>query len=237
MKNKILFIGLSAVLLLSFQNCGDVSFSSMDNNSSQLAPLPDPRDIQESVDVVGGHFDLDTATAVYADGRGTTNKHVHEYDDVNKTNVANFFALIGKGFDNIQDTIAPDQSFYIQVANGDLSPRVALEINGVAYSVTSGRHGPFSLSGVAGTTKLTSLRALVATDAITNKGLVATQTNCVRSNRFSADGRYRNGALIFQAIPSDRLNLIDPVLGVATSNEALLWEATIFWHEPRGVCR
>lgn len=237
MKQNFFVLGILTSLLLSFQNCSDVSFSSPDPSVNKNSLGSGAGGFDESNDVGGGHFDLDTATAVYLDGKGTTNHHVHEYDDVNKTNVANFFGLSGSKFNNIQATIATDRSFYIQIANGDLSPDVALEINGVAYSVSSVRHGPYSLSGLAGTTKLVSLRAIVASDAIFNKGLVSTQTGCVRANDFSVDGRYRNGALVFQAIPSDKLSMIDPALGVASSSEALLWEATVFWHEDGGSCR
>lgn len=237
MKMKFVFLtGLTATLLV-FQNCSNVNFGSSNDSTTSSSSRLDPSGIAESNDVAGGHFDLDTSTLVYPNAKGSTNHHVHEYDDVNKTNVANFFKLSGAGFDDIPTTIAADQSFYIQIANSDLSPDVALEINGIKYPISTLRHGPYSLSGLAGTTKLTSLRALIATDAILNSGLVSTQTGCVRANDFSADGRYRNGALVIQAIPSDRLNMIDPNLGVASSSAALLWEATLFWHEHGGSCR
>jgi len=234
-------IGFALILcvaaVLGFQNCSKVDFSSEKIAGGTVGPLGPSDPYQESNDVEGGHFDLDTATAVYADGKGETNKHVHEYDDKHKSNVADFFNLLDDGFDNINATIAADQAFYIRVANADLSQRVLLQINGTNYPVSIIQHGPYSLSGAAGTTKLVSLKAIVATDAILNSGLVSTQTGCVRANDFSADGRYRNGALLFQAIPIDQLAALDPLQGVATTNQALLWEAALFWHEDGGDCR
>ena len=220
-------------LLIGFQNCSDVGFSDSTSTVNRLPNSP----IVEDVGVEGGHFDLDTATSVYDDGDGDTNQHVHEYDDRYNTNTADFFNLENSGFDEVDETIPANRPFYIRVANGDLSPRVALEINGVAHNVSTVQHGPFSLSGVAGTTQLSSLRAIVASDSILNAGLVSSQPSCVIRNRFSNDGRYRNGALVIQAIPSDQIALVDSILGVAGANQALLWEAMIFWHEPGGDCR
>lgn len=245
MRSNLALAFAAIASVLSFQNCSPVSFlgaqqgpsMGLGDGNEQGQSIATITPIVESDDVEGGHFDLDTATSVYAAGRGATNMHVHEYDDKFATNAADFFNLQGSKFDQIGSTLSQDEVFYVRVANADLSPRVALEINGVSHPISTVQHGPFSLSGVAGTTRLTSLRAIVATDAITNNGLVSTQTTCVRTNVFSADGRYRNGALIFQAIRSGLISDVDPSLGVARTDAALLWEATLFWHEEGGRCR
>ena len=220
--------------MVSFQNCSDVGFS---DSTSRNNPLDFDAPIAEDIGVQGGHFDLDTAVRVYDDGEGDTTKHVHEYDDRYETNAADFFNLAHPDYDEVDESIPENRPFYIRVANGDLSPRVALEINGVQHPISTVQHGPFSLSGVANTTQLRSFRAIVASDSILNAGLVSSQPSCVIRNRFSDDGRYRNGALVIQAIPSDQIGMIDAVLGVAAADQALLWEAMIFWHEPDGDCR
>jgi hypothetical protein len=240
-KSLIVLVSLATITILAFQNCSDVSFSSK-SNVDPSANEPNNTNEAGGSDkgVLGGHFDLDTSTQVYNDGQGTTTHHEHEYDDKHDTNVADFFALRDNGFDEIQSTANANEEFYIIVANADLSPKVDLSINGVATPVVNFQNNlnrtKFSISGVPGTTQLSALKAIVHTDAILNSGLVPTQTSCVRRNDFSADGRYRNGALVIQAIRASRIADISPTTRTALNNDALLWEATIFWHDSTASC-
>jgi hypothetical protein len=241
-------IVVASLTLMNFQNCSDVAFSSKADPAAN-SPLGDgigidddnssDDDREDDAGLLGGHFDLDTSTEVYELGDGDTNKHVHEYDDKHDTLEADFFNLLDSGFDNIQDTINSGQRFVIIVANAQLSPGAILEINGVetqalAYQMNANNiNNVYSIDN--GATQLNSLKIRFAEDAILNNQLIPTQTGCVVKNDPGANGEYRNGALILQAIDADNL-LIDANLGVALNNDALLWEATIFYHEKGGDC-
>jgi hypothetical protein len=205
----------------------------------------DPSDIEG---IQGGHFDLDTATEIFATGSGSTNHHEHAYDNNRNTTSADFFNLGNKKFDDINDTIT-SQKFILIVANSSLSPGVSIVINGQSIKVTDYQQKVknflagettaldlYSFNAAPGTTVLSTFRADVEINAIAAGGLVPTQTGCVKRNDAGANGEYRNGALTFQAINIDQAYTIDTSTGVARGSTDLLWEATLFWHWD-GACQ
>lgn len=236
---------LAAVFFVAgFQNCSNVSFVTDQENlgaeggNSALAPPsngPVTFPGRDNVDgITGGHFDLDTSTAIYSAGAGTTNHHEHEYDKKHQTTILDFFNLLDSDFDYIQRTIAPDTRFVLNVVNASLSPGAVLEINGFAVPVTSFRRGQiFTLGPVrtAGDVSLTRFRMGFSPNIIAQGGLVPTATSCVRANDPGKNGEYRNGALTIQALNASNFS-IDQATGAASSG--LLWEATVFWHKDSG---
>lgn len=206
-------------------------------------PNGDPDDTDPGLD--GGHFDLDTSSQVYPFDAGTTDHHVHEYDDIHNVLAVDFFDMLDAGFTEIAANVAPTQEFYVIIGNAQLSPMVALEINGAALDVVSYQQTvidfqngvpsllPYTLAG--GGVRLDSLRLVFDPDAILNGGLVATETGCVRTNDRGLYGEYRNGALVVQLLDKATAT-IDPVTNTATANGGLLWEATVFWHKPQASC-
>jgi hypothetical protein len=91
----------------------------------------------------------------------------------------------------------------------------------------------------AGVERLTSLKMSFDVRAILDDGLIGTVTGCVKQNTPTSDGRYRNGALLVQAVasPATSSNIngsgngnTDPIYTLETSPDSMLWESTIFWH-------
>ena len=76
-----------------------------------------------------GHFDLDTSTSIASVGSGSTDGHVHEYNQKYEVEGADLFDLQDDKLDSIDDAIPPDRKFKIIVANGSLSPGARLFIN------------------------------------------------------------------------------------------------------------
>jgi len=184
--------------------------------------------------LIGGHFDLDTATQLYPPSQGGTNGHVHEYDDKFQVNGADFFQLKSDALDNIQDVIGQDKKFTIIVLNANLSPLAHININDTqtvagSYDNNQARLTSYSIGGsIPGTVSLNGLKVAFPIDALLRNGLVASATRCVRSNQISANGAYRNGALTFHAVDLDAYEY-DQSNGWTTAG--LLWEATLFWHK------
>lgn len=224
-----MIIGSLALILTQYQACSDVSFSS---SSKSVTDFEDPRSpiASEDLGLLGGHFDLDTSTQIYPFNKGTTDHHVHEYDDKYDVQSADFFKLYDQKFLQINQAISVNQKFNLILANASLSPGAIIEINGVeklAINYT-GQTTIYTLGVPAtGEVQLKSLSIKFAKDALLKGGLVPTATSCVRANNPGALGEYRNGALTLQAL-IDKGSTVDPVLNVATSG--LLWEATLFWH-------
>ncbi len=200
-----------------------------------------------------GQFDVDTAHLVYDFNGGETDAHTHEYDDKFDTNVIDYFNIEtgdktgSKALHNINDTdygVPNDnEQFYLIVANADLSQDVQVNINGILISVMDYQANvdayingdnnaleAYSLGNSQGATKLTSLEFVVGLDAaLSDNGLIPTETSTVRSNTPGPNGEYRDGALIIQAINVNDMSL-NTDLRVADSDAGLFWESTIFWH-------
>ncbi len=203
------------------------------------------------VGLFGGHFDLDTATAIYNDGAGITNEHVHEWDDKNDLTTIDFFNIVGGSFNNVDETFSTSQLFYVTVANAALSTGGVLEINGVRYTVEDyealvAGHiaggdplqkyilgNPSEAQLTAGVRKLTSLSLTFDVNSILVGGLHPTNTGCVKDNDYGPNGEYRNGALLVQAVNSST-GTLHATLHHATAN--LLWEASVFWHWDPSEC-
>jgi hypothetical protein len=219
-------------VVLQYQNCSGVSFT---NNpaptmTGAVSSAPDTQSDSDDPGLSGGHFDLDTSTAIYPLGKGTTDHHVHEYDDKYNVTYADFLNLLDAKFSQIDQAISATSRFQILIANASLSPGAVIEINGIQTSALkyNGLTTVYTL-GVpgAGEVQLKSFSVRFAKDALLTGGLIATATGCVRANNAGLLGEYRNGALIVQALAAGA-STIDPVTRVASSG--LLWESTLFWH-------
>lgn len=207
---------------------GDSNSEDSSGEDSKNPPTPPKGDFG----VIGGHFDLDTSTAIYPLNQGKTDGHVHEYDDKYKVEDANFFALKSDSLSNVQEIINPNQRVKIILHNAALSPLAFLDINGtltpvVDFAKNFNAKDIYSLGGGAGTTKLSALRFVLAKDAFLKKGVLATETGCVRKNEPGKNGEYRSGALVIQLVDADNFRQ-DATSGFLVSG--LLWEASLFWH-------
>jgi len=185
--------------------------------------------------LLGGHFDLDTSSVIYPYSGGTTDGHVHEWDDKHDLTTIDFFDLPdGNGFplheinDNA-NAVASDDLFLLTVANTELSPGGVLEINGTSLSVSKYHRllrrylagvmdpgesfpiyklGPPTLGEAAnGVVQLISLKLSFDAFAILSGDLIPTETGCVRRNDAGAKGEYRNGALMLQALDASDIGL------------------------------
>lgn len=212
--------------------------------------------IPDEPGVVGGHFDLDTSHLIYKfnngtplcdvnglpagcvpllpAGSGTTDGHVHEWDDKHDLTSINYFALPdGKGnplyeINNGTFGVPANKQFILTIANAALSRGGVLEINGLSIDVVdyqafvkrflsktlrSGetfpvyqRTPPTPAEATAGIKQLTSLKISFDAFAIVNGGLIPTVTGCVRGNNAGALGEYRNGALLLQALDASDIS-------------------------------
>jgi hypothetical protein len=249
---------LISVLVFSFQNCSEVAFTpspeETSTSSSSTTEDTDDNNMAETDDDIGlfgGHFDLDTSTRFYGFNMGTTNRHVHEYDNLYDITYIDTFALKDSRLDNITEAISPNDKFILTIANAELSSGAKIVINGKSQTVSeykklvdayiSGQTNAlsvYSLTAQTGATVLSSLRIEFVADAILNNGLLPTQPNCVIRNQPGKNGEYRNGALLVQAAAlagAELRTTLDPNLLIA-STEALRWEAAIFYHKPRVSC-
>ncbi len=200
----------------------------------------------------GGHFDLDTSSFIADIDGGSTDGHVHEYDDKHDVTGGNFFQMLESKLHSIQqDMPNATTKFKIIVANTNLSPGGRMVINKnyntsdySSFESVGGYGGTgvadlpiYSLNGQGGTVKLEDFGLYFGEYSIPEGGLIPTNTGDVRNNTPGKNGEWRNGALTVQAVKvnadgSDGFTL-DPSLsagghGVATSG--LIWEATFFWH-------
>ena len=248
------FLGLVALLLFSCQGGGfkggtanKASDDDVRVNSNEAAPevtqIPGidsdepivlPEVVLESSDqgLLDGHFDLDTSTALYDFDAGTTDGHVHEYDDKYQLNGADFFDLKDNKLTTLPSVLASGQRFRILIANSTLSPSGVLNLNGAPIRVQdfeklANLKTVFSIDGTAGGLKLSALNLSFPISALKNGGILATATGCVRDNNAGKNGEYRNGALLIQVVDADNYQL-DP--NTNTAAEGLLWEASLFWH-------
>jgi hypothetical protein len=208
--------------------------------------------------ILNGHFDVDTATGdmPFPIGKGNVTYHVHQYDKSNKTTTVDFFNLINKTgkqignirlgtqFDQIQNTLPSSQRFYLIVVNAGLNPGGVLEINGEAIRVTNYQNlskllmsnkvpPPAYTIGAPqtpGDKQLQSLKLAFDSNVPAKDLLVPTSPdNCVFPNITGANGEYRDGALVIQAIDAKSLQL-DPNTGAAISNGGMIWEGIVYNH-------
>jgi hypothetical protein len=244
-------VGLTAVLILGFQNCSKIGFSGQTGSGNVSAAGSDgagsgqdsPPGPAPAGPLIGGHFDIDTSHEVYALSQGTTDFHVHDYSDLYNTSVADLFNLDNPGLESIPQLVGQSQRFIIIVANSQLSPGGVLEINGSNVSVTDYQtqvdnllaQGKlpqvYELAGpiTSGDQILSSLKVAFAKDVIQAGGLIPTDTPCVRANDPGLNGEYRNGALTIQLLDPS-LAKIDSTTQAATATGGLIYETTLFYH-------
>jgi hypothetical protein len=175
----------------------------------------------------GGHFDLDTSSELYDFGAGTTDGHVHQWDDKWDTTTIDYFEFPDDGklfeIDGTTNAIADhDQPFFITITNAILNPAGIMEINGATFGVvpyyelqqrwvkgtmqaheifpTYKLNPPTDVERAAGVQQLISLKITFDSFAILKGELLGTNTGCVRGNDIGALGEYRNGALVVQAL-------------------------------------
>ncbi len=222
-------------------------------------PPPDsePNPLEWPEGLLGGHFDLDTSSYIsqwYVGPRdkGSTDGHVHEYDDLYSVVGMNAFNIPDQNLHDISTDVPAKAKFKLIIANADLSPGGRLVINddyyrGVPetwtdvmdYDNTSLADLPiYSFDGADGTVQLSELGIYFEISTIMRYRLHPTQTKNVKENFVGRHGEWRNGALTIQAVEvnadgTDNFTTNQSysnggVQGVATSG--LLWEATIFWH-------
>jgi len=203
--------------------------------------------------LAGGHFDVDTTSYISPIDTGSTDGHVHEYDDKYDVKGVDYFGLFEGQLHNINvDITDGSQKFKLIVVNADKSPGGRLVINqaydentpGTYTSVTTYDNNSsniYSLNGVDDSIQLTQFGLYFDVNAILDKQLIPTQTSCVRSNTLSSDGRWRNGALTIWAVEvnpdgTDAFTLETDADGNITGiTSGLLWESTLFWHW-KGPC-
>lgn len=251
---------LTLAWLASLGGCSDYGFGSNvdpekgDSGAPPAAdtaePGPEPTTpssaTPEDPGLRGGHFDVDTTTAI----GGNTEGHVHEYDDLHDLSGIDFVAPVDETgeLQPLAEVIDdPDLEFVVVVANPDLSPAARLSIDGpydpgdAGSWIPVGTYADIPLQELERHTlgTLPALEVHFAADAILSGGLVGTETTCVRRNDAGPQGEWRNGALVVQVIRADQLQTdvsasVGGVQGVATAG--LLWEGVVFWHWP-AACR
>ena len=95
----------------------------------------------------------------------------------------------------------------------------------------------FSLGGVSGSSRLTSLKITMTQDVIFQAGVIPTNTGDVQDNTLGKQYEWRNGSLTLQAVAvgssgndafTTDLTLSNGDQGAASTG--LLWEAALFWH-------
>jgi hypothetical protein len=107
-----------------------------------LTPQNPPVDINDPGGLAGGHFDLDTSSAIYPFNGGVTDGHVHEWDDKNNLTMINYLDLAdGNGnplyeIDHAKIGIAKNAVFIVTVSNSKLSRGGRLEINSTTIGVS-----------------------------------------------------------------------------------------------------
>jgi len=196
---------------------------------NHLAAVP-PNPVFDADDpgLLGGHFDLDTSSQIYPFSGGTTDGHIHEWDDKFDATTIDYMNMKGGNGNPLYEIshpgggIHPTAIFIVTVANTELSPGGVLEINGKSLNVADYRAiqdrylsdtllpgevfprykmtPPIPAEEMAGIEKLESLKVSFDAFAILSGDIIPTQTNCVRGNFPGELGEYRNGALLIQAL-------------------------------------
>jgi len=202
------------------------------NHLTAITPTDTPN--PDDPGLLGGHFDLDTSRLIYPFSNGTTDGHVHEWDDKHDLTTINYFDLPdgqGNPLDEINvggGPIQPETLFMLTVANTDLSPGGVLEINGTSISVVNyralenryltgtlapsesfpvyKRNKPSDSEASNGVVQLLSLKLSFDAFAILSGDIIPTVTGCVRGNDQGALGEYRNGALMIQALDASDIS-------------------------------
>jgi hypothetical protein len=200
--------------------------SALINHLSAINPFNVPN--ADDPGLLGGHFDLDTNSEIYAFDAGVSEGHSHEWDDKHDLTTIDYLNLPdggGSPLHEINDPglgIDPDDLFILTVANTDLSPGGVLEINSTSMGVrdyhdtldryladrlrgnevfpTFKLNPPTATEAAAGVRQLTSLKLSFDAYAILSGDLIPTRTNCMKDNNAGANGEYRNGALMLQAL-------------------------------------
>lgn len=243
------FIATSFGLLLLFQNCQKIKVESIDLASTLGAEDSengtagagtgggaDGGHLDDNLGLKGGHFDFDTASAVYDSNDGESDRHQHEYDNKYDIRYVDFFNILDREQTKITSRISPTQEFLITVANAESSPGVLLDINGVTISVVDYQKKVDEfIAGNAAALETFNLGTLkdfkvkFASDTISEQVLVPIYYKCPIENKPSASGQYRNGALVIQLHDKAAIKL-DPKTRVAIKGGGLEWEAFLFWH-------
>ena len=214
-----------------------------------------------------GHFDADWYDGVNDGipawpGGAVTKDHKHEYDIATGFTYVDYFEPhlpMFKNFasPNLSNLLNPNTKFKIVVSNGDINTAGFLSINTQFISTNPDTYVKvqdydkiaiddltvYSLSGIDGTTKLSSLQLGFKKDAIARGplGILPTVTNEVKLNVPGSHSEWRNGALTMQLVEVDPsgndLFTVDPRLsnstgpqGPVNGTSSLLFEGTVFWH-------
>lgn len=203
-----------------------------------------------------GKIDVDTSHLLYPIGNGSTDGHVHAYDDKYNVTYVNMMGLLSSRLRNIQAVIPNGVRFKFIVSNSSLSPGGLLTINStfdVNNAATYKAVGPYSniaiaslpvysMDGCSGSTKLTQLSMNFQSNALNVNGVMGSVTGWVRGNKPGRYGEARNGALTLQAVKvnADGTNAFTTNTGISNggtnggvqgfATSGLLWECTIFWH-------
>ncbi len=202
----------------------------------------------------GGEIDVDTSHLIYAANRGTTDGHVHQYDDKYNVAYVNMMGFLDTKLRNIQAVIPSGTYFKLIISNPSLSPGGRIVINKTyntadattysavgTYASTAIASLPvYTTNGATGSTKLTSLSVNFANNTV--GGVIGTETGAVRANKPGPNGEARDGALTIQAVKCNANGTSAFTTTTATSNggvqgvatSGLLWECTIFWHWKNG---
>jgi hypothetical protein len=184
---------------------------------------------------------VDTSHLVYPLNRGTTDGHVHEYDDKYNVTAVNLMAFRDNKLDNIQARVPAGTYFKLIISNPNLSPGVVLSINGAAtlssiYKIIPVSGLPlYTTDGRIGSTRLTQLSINFVDNKVS--GVINTVTSAVRGNKPGRNGEARNGAFTIQAVrcnangsPAFTTNPQQSAGGQGFAATGLLWECTVFWH-------
>ena len=205
--------------------------------------------------LAAGHMDVDTDSSStltsLGDGLGgSTDGHVHEYDDETNRTYVDYLDIdplaTGKLFNITEVGIGINEEFIVLVANADLSPGSELTIGIKKYSVVSYQRmihkklaawdGIGSLlddEGVSLIYKIAkiqgngTLRSTFDSLAIINGGLHPTQTGCVKDAVGLTNGRWRNGALIIQLIKLSHFTAVAPFSPFAAPFTSALDRVTV----------
>jgi hypothetical protein len=237
--------GYTGIQAMAFYTYPKDTIDSPDDPSLPPPP-PDPG-------LAGGHMDVDTSSHLYPLSKGSTDGHIHQYDDKFNVTGANFFAFETSTLHNInRDIVSGWTKFKIIVSNPALSPGGRIVINKTynpddpttytpveTYAnIAIGSLPIYSLEGIPGTIKLEKFGMYFPVDTILLGGLIPTVTGAVRSNTPGKFGEWRNGALTVQAVlinPDGSAGFTTDLTlsnggrhGVARSG--LLWESTMFNH-------
>jgi hypothetical protein len=185
----------------------------------------------------GGHMDVDTDKAQ----GGTTDVHVHEYDDKTSLTYVDYFNP-QEGLNPVTSAGIETDEFIILVANADFSPGATLTIgnwqinvveyqrllhkalasyNGTAGKLTyDGHRFNQTLASLQAGTPAGTLRTTFDSLSIISGGLHPSVTGCVRGSDHAAKGRHRNGALTIQLVKFDHFKT-GPYTGTANALDEL----------------